>query len=354
MLHTVPLQSLLEWLLKPKGPNLVEASAAAVPEKALVLAATKRMLYGEDTPSVGVGFVYKPHYISTEPFSGAYMHLHVWHAAGSSADSANKLDSSRLILVTVSEMSNRIPVAVQHPIFLDAATKETMERTGEPLAPLCFQGFRLYTVWNRPPGGDPGHQVTFPRLRGEASAPMLEYEQEKFPSSLLQRPKMSINLWPPSSELILALTIDTYQRRHEAKCAEQDPEGESAGAEALPKGVPAPEKASQVVAGGRQAASPTETIHQGERDLETALGIIECIHALRLQILHEMGGARELEQAAVRTLMAEFARLQLILCEDLTKSLSALHSELEASSEVLSADLLSILNLHPGERRSLR
>ena len=104
------------------------------------------------------------------------------------------------------------------------------------------------------------------------------------------------------------------------------------GAEASPKGAPAPEKAPQVVAGGRQAASPTETTHQAERDLETALAIVKHIHALRLQILHEMGGMRELEQAAVHTLMAEFARLQSILCEDLTKSLSALHSELEASS----------------------
>ena len=113
--------------------------------------------------------------------------------------------------------------------------------------------------------------------------------------------------------------------------------------------MPVPEKASQVVAGGSKDASPTETTHQGERDLETALGIVKCIHALRLQILHEMGGMRELEQAAVHTLMAEFARLQSILCEDLTKSLSALRSELEASSEVLSADLLNVLNLHPGD-----
>ena len=29
MLHTVPLQSLLDWLSKPKGPTLVEASVAA-------------------------------------------------------------------------------------------------------------------------------------------------------------------------------------------------------------------------------------------------------------------------------------------------------------------------------------
>ena len=143
--------------------------------------------------------------------------------------------------------------------------------------------------------------------------------------------------------------MDTYQRRCEAKRAEQDPEWESTGAEASPKEAPAPEKTPQAVAGGSKAASPTETTHQGERDLETVLSIVERIHALHLQILHEMGGMRELEQVAFRTLMAEFARLHLILCEDLTKSLSALRSELEASSEVLSADLLNILNLHPGD-----
>ena len=111
---------------------------AAAPAKALVLAVTKRMLYGEDPPYVGVGLMYKPHYISTESFSAAYMHLHVWHAAGSSVDSVDKLDSSRFILVTVLEMSDVVPVAVPHPVFLDVGTKEAMERTGEPLAPLWF------------------------------------------------------------------------------------------------------------------------------------------------------------------------------------------------------------------------
>ena len=184
---------------------------------------------------------------------------------------------------------------------------------------------------------------------------MLEYEPEKFPQSLLQGSKMSINLRPPfrvhwniESSLILTLTMDTYQRRLEAKRVKQDPERESAGAEASPKEMPVPAKAPQTVASGSKAAFPTETTCQGERDLETVLGIIKRIHALCLQILHEMGSMREVEQAAVHTLMAEFARLQSILCENLTKSLSALHSELEASSEALSADILNVLNLHPG------
>ena len=103
-----------------------------------MLAVTKRTLYEEDTPYVGVGLVYKPHYISTEPFSTAYMHLNVWHATGSIAGSPNKLESSCLILVTVSEMSDMVPVATQHPIFLDIAAKEAMKGTGEPLAPSSF------------------------------------------------------------------------------------------------------------------------------------------------------------------------------------------------------------------------
>ena len=311
---------------------------------------------GEDTPFMGVGLVYKPHYISTEPFSATYMHLHVWHAAGSSVESANRLSSSRLIFVTVSEMSDVIPVASQHPVFLDMATKETRTRTGKPMAPLSFRGFRLHTVWNRPSGGDSVHQVAFPHLLGEATAPMLEYEQERFPQSLLQGPKMVINLGPPSSyhwnintDLVLPLTIDKYKQRREAKWVEQDPEGESVGAEGSPKEAPAPRKAPQVVAGGSKAASPTEATHQGEKALETTLGILEHIHALHLQALHDVGGVRELEQAAVHTLMAEFVRLQSILGEDLTKSLSALRLELETSSEALSSDLLSVLNLHSGD-----
>ena len=97
------------------------------------------------------------------------------------------------------------------------------------------------------------------------------------------------------------MTVDKYKQWHEAKRAEQDLEGRSAGVEVSPEQAPAPGKAPQVVAGGSKAASLTETTHQGERALQTALGILEHIHALRLQTLHDMGGVRELEQTVVRT-----------------------------------------------------
>ena len=112
VLCTVPLQSILDWLSKPKGPNLVEASVAAASEKALVLAVTKSMLYGENPPLVGVGLMYKPHYVSPVSFSTTYMQLNVWYSAGSDKESEDKLIASCLLFVSITEMSDVIPVAV--------------------------------------------------------------------------------------------------------------------------------------------------------------------------------------------------------------------------------------------------
>ena len=185
---------------------------------------------------------------------------------------------------------------------------------------------------------------------------MLEYEPEKFPQSMRQGPKIAISLRPPSSlhwniesNLILTIRMDTNRRWLEAKRAAPDPERESVGAEESPRETPVPEGTPPAIAGSSKAASPMETTHQGEKDLEAALGAVEHIHALCLQMMNYMGSVKEIEQVAIRTLMVEFAQLQTILCEDLTKSLSALRSELEASSEVLLADLLHVLNLCPGD-----
>ena len=219
MLHTMPLQSLLDWLSKPKGPNLVEASVAVVPDKALALAVTKRMLYGEKPPLVGVGLVYKPHYISMVPFSAAYMQLNVWHSAGSNEESEDRLNASRLLFVNISEMSNVIPVVVQHPVLLDVAFKEEMEDTGEPMSPLSFRGFRLHTVWTQQPGGKLARHITFPHFLGKSSSSLLKYEPEKFPQGLRQGQKIALSLKPPSKDhwnialdLVLPLTLDASRQ----------------------------------------------------------------------------------------------------------------------------------------------
>ena len=112
MLHTVPLQSLLDWLCKPKGPTLVEASGTVAHYKALAIAVTKRMLHEEKLPLVEVGLMYKPPYVPTVPFSATYMHLNIWHSTASNEESENRLDGPHLMFVNISEMSDIIPVAV--------------------------------------------------------------------------------------------------------------------------------------------------------------------------------------------------------------------------------------------------
>ena len=333
VLRTAPLKGLLEWLAKPRGPHLVEVAMGVAPEKALVLAATKCTLYEEDPQYVGVELVYKPHYVSTESFCCAYMHLNVWHAAALSEDSTDKLDHPRFILVSISETSEVMPDALPHPLFLDIVDKEAVEETGEPLAPCRFLGFRLHTMWNRPPGEEPAHQIAFPQLQGDTTTLLLGHEPERFPPNMRQGPKMGILLGPPSSrhwnidsDLSFAIAVDTHRQRHEAKKTGQDPQQETTETEESPQQTPAPQGASPATASSSQAASPKETASEEECDLELIRDVAKRLHAVRLQAMHNMGCVREVEQAAVRTLMVEFARLQAILAKDLTPSLSALCS----------------------------
>ena len=244
------------------------------PEKTLVLAVTKRTLYVEDPPYVGVGLVYKPHYVSTESFCHAYMHLNVWHAVASNEALTDKLDHTCFILVSISETNEVMPDALPHPIFLDVIDKRAVEETGEPLAPCRFWGFRLHTVWSRPPGEEPIHQITFPCLRGDTIAPMLVQALERFPPNMRQGPKVAILLGPPScrhwnieSDLTFSLVVNTHCWRCEAKKAGQDPQQEFAGAGESPRQIPAPGGVSLAIAGSSQTALPKETAGPEERDL---------------------------------------------------------------------------------------
>ena len=119
-----------------------------------------------------------------------------------------------------------------------------------------------------------------------------------------------------------------------------------------PTGAPAPAESPQPVVGSSGTALPIKTAHHGEQVLETARKILACIHAIHLQAMHEMGSMRELDQTLAHTLMAEFTRQQLIIGEDLTKSLIALRTDLETSCEVLTSDLARTLNLHPNDLMS--
>ena len=193
-LWTVSLSILLDWLSKPKGPHLVEAASGANPKKALAIGVTRHTLYKNEVPLVGGGLMYKPHYITTEPFSAAYMCLNEWHKAGSQSASEDRITSSKLLFVNPSEVSSVLLTALQHPVLLDMASREMLEVSKEPLAPAQLRGFRLHTLWSRQPDGELIHQVGFPRLFGKSSVPLFEYTPEDIPADLFQSLKIAITL----------------------------------------------------------------------------------------------------------------------------------------------------------------
>ena len=160
---------------------------------------------------------------------------------------------------------------------------------------------------------------------------MLEYELERIPQELMQGQKMAVNLRPLSnnhwniiSNLVLPLIQGTLRQWCEAKQAALHQEEGSEGAEAIPTEVPAPGKSLQVEAEGSGEALPGGSVLPQQRMIETMQEILVHIHALHLQTMHEMGSVRELDQTLACVFMAEFARLQLIIGQDLTKSLIAL------------------------------
>ena len=104
-----------------------------------------------------------------------------------------------------------------------------------------------------------------------------------------------------------------------------------------------------VQVGGSGKSLPTKTVPDRERVLETTRRILGHIHTLHLQMMHKMGTMWEVDRSLAQTLMAEFARLQLIVGEDFTKSLLALCLDLEASCEVLVSDIVRTSDLHPND-----
>ena len=223
--------------------------------------------------------MYKPHYISVEPFSAAYMCLNECHKVGSQSASEDRITSSKLLFVNPSEVSSMLLTAIQHPVLLDMASREMLEVSEEPPAPVQLRGFRLHTLWSRQLGGDLIRQVGFPRLFGESSMPLLEYIPEDIPMGLFQSLKIAITLKPPSkdhwnmaSDLILSLAQDQFQERREAKqaalCLEEEPEA----VEVPPTDESAPSGSLPMKSeDNKEASSP-------QRVIEIMQGILEHIH----------------------------------------------------------------------------
>ena len=343
-LRSVPLPSLLSWLSRPNCCNLVEATTQAEEVKttsacrSMAIAVSEEMLYKDRCPLVGVGLVYTPPYLPRVPFSVAYMNLCVWRDA--QVASENWLVGTRLMFIHASEASEFLPVAEGHPILLDASATEVLGDIETSVSPLLLRGFQLHTVLVPLAEGGNTRNIVSPRFQGGNSSALILYDEETVPPELGPQPPMRISLCAPSQDhwtivldTVFPSTIEEYRRLREQAASKPTKAG------ALPS------SSSGSGAGRTKAASSRE------RALQMARSILDQAHALQIQSMGDLGRIRDLDRTLAGTLMAEFSRVQLIVQEDVGKSLVALRSDLLAACSAFLADVGRIMDVPHADPR---
>ena len=346
-LRSVPLPSLLFWLSRPKGSNLVEATIPAEEVRttsacrSMAIAVSEEMLYKDRCPLVGVGLVYTPPYLPQVPFSVAYMNLCEWRDA--QVASENWLVGTRLMFIHASEASEFLLVAEGHPVLLDASTTEVLGDIETSASPLSLRGFQLHTVLVPLAKGGKARNIVSPRFQGGGASALILYDEETVSPELGPQPPMRISLCAPSQDhwtivldTVFPSTIEEYRRLREQAASKPTKTG------ALPS-------SSSGNGAGRAEAAPSR-----ERTLQMARSILDQAHALQLQSMGDLGCIRELDRTLAGTLMAEFSRVQLIVQEDVGKSLVALRSDLLASCSAFVADVGRVMDVPPASLERFR
>ena len=335
VLRSVPLPSLLFWLSRPKGSNLVEATISAEEVRttsacrSMAIAVSEEMLY-KDRPSSWP--LYTPPYLPQVPFSVAYMNLCEWRDAQEASE--NWLVGTRLMFIHASEASEFLPVAEGHPVLLDASTTEVLGDIETSVSPLSLRGFQLHTVLVPLAEGIKARNIVSPRFQGGGTSALIPYDEETVSPELGPQPPMRISLCAPSQDhwtivldTVFPSTIEEYRRLWE-QAASKPTE-----TEALPS-------SNSGNGAGRAEAAPSR-----ERTLQMARSILDQAHALQLRSMADLGHIRELDRTLAGTLMAEFSRVQLIVLEDVKKSLVALPSDFLDSCSAFIADVARIMGV---------
>ena len=337
-LRSVPLPSLLFWLSRPKSSNLVEATIPAEEVRttsacrSMAIAVSEEMLYKDRCPLVGVGLVYTPPYLPQVPFSVAYMNLCEWRDAPVASE--NWLVGTRLMFIHASEASEFLPVAEGHPVLLDASATEVLGDIETSVSPLSLRGFQLHTVLVPLAEGGNARNIVSPRFQGGNSSALILYDEETVPPALGPQPPMRISLCAPSQDhwtivldTVFPSTIEEYRRLREQAASKPTKAG------ALPS-------SSSSNGAGRTKAAPSR-----ERALRMARSILDQAHALQIQSMGDLGRIRDLDRMLAGTLMAEFSRVQLIVQEDVGKSLVALRNDLLATCSAFIMDVGRVMDV---------
>ena len=221
-LKTASLANILDWLIQPQGPHLVDGTSSKDPLTALAILVTPEALYDPNSPMVGLGLMYKAPYIRAS-WSEAYFDLKL----ASQAEVTNRTTGAKIIFVQIQESSQVIPLPGVPTLFLDVKTPEDITDSKDPRPPRDFRGFKLHRViftGASPPIG----QVAIPHLQGKTLCCWAPRQKQVLPPELEEVPQLTValsaanaNHWNIVNDPIFPSCLDTFKARHEASLASE-------------------------------------------------------------------------------------------------------------------------------------
>ena len=168
-LCTVYLEQLKEWLSKAEGPDLVEGTETAKPDRLLGMAVSfDPVRYYPPMGSnaqVRMGLVFKPAYIPTVSFSSLLTTLMDW-----SVNLKERLSEARLTFLNVSPESEVYLLCKDYPVLVDLISQELVSSHFMRSRVTNFHAFKLPFVRGLNPRSNEWAQyVSIPCLVGTAS-----------------------------------------------------------------------------------------------------------------------------------------------------------------------------------------
>ena len=333
---TLPTSQLLQWLNSACGPSLVEAGREHDQRSALALILTPECLYGPDSSRVRFTLVYKPIYVKTVSFGEAYFHLRMAVEAAS-----GKIIDPLIMFVLLSGSSEVIPWPNDHPLFLDVSSPSYIEETGPLQRVQCFRGFKLHRAICLYAGESISH-VAYPRLEGGRESYYMLPQRQKITPEILESLRLTVSLapvdeghWNIVNDPIYPACLDQFRERH--KATSKNPTSQQFQ-------VPDVSQMFGPMAMLSDSTVPTPTLPStlplGSEDVNRIVQeTLDTFHDLRIEGIQGMGAIREIDRSLSKGIMSEFLRLQLIVCNDLSKSLMSLRSEVGTLTQSLLRDL---------------
>ena len=158
MLRTLPVTSLISWLIQTDAPYLKEviSDPEAVnasdnpPRQSLMLVLEAKSLYGGNSrepviPTVGIGLVYKPPYVKAVSFVRANAILEWALYPGE-----RRVTTPLVTFINIADDSEVMPLADPYPLWIDYARRCHITEKAEIWNPFAFRSFQLQWLTSVP------------------------------------------------------------------------------------------------------------------------------------------------------------------------------------------------------------